>query len=73
MHADTGSLASGMAMDISEGFLHDPKKCGFHFAGKSAQVLGEFELHVDFATLGETFNIPAESRGQTELIEQGRV
>lgn len=60
-------------MDIGERLLHDPKKCGFHLAGKSPQVFAEFELNINFATVSETFDIPAESRRQTEFIEQGRV
>ena len=73
MDLNLRAFAARMAVDVGERFLHDTEECSLHVCREAAEVGREFQLNVDLAALGKTLDVPAQSRGQSQLIEQGRV
>src|SRR5215468_2456245 len=68
--ANSGCGTARVPMNIGETLLHGSEKSGLQFAGKSSEVLGDFQFDCDLATLRETIDVPAQRRNQTGFVEQ---
>src|ERR1700730_788414 len=72
-NGDAGRTAAGVAMDIGKTLLHDSENRSFEFSGEASNGGVKTKVNLDFAALGESFDIPAHCGEQAGLVEQRRV
>src|SRR5208283_937200 len=73
LHADSRPFGFRMTMNVGEAFLQNPEHGGLDFIRETGNGFRNVQRNVDAAALREPFHIPANRRGQTGFIEQGRM
>src|SRR5258708_34135382 len=71
--ADLSRRTSGMAMDIRQGLLHQPKNGRLQIARQPIEIVRELQLHRDLAAFGKSLDVHPESGSKPRFIEQRRV
>src|SRR5580704_7818298 len=61
----------GVAGDVGERLLHDAEQVRFGFVRQTTRELG-LVIDLDTSALAKSVGEPAESRVQTEIVEDGR-
>ncbi len=64
---------SRMAVNIGEALLHRSEDRRFHVLREPPEVFGDIQINPYFAALGESFDVPANRRGQPGFVQQGRM
>jgi hypothetical protein len=73
LKSDACDCAPGVALDVGECFLNDPKHGSLQFAGETSEFFRRGESHSDSAALLEAPRKPSKARKKPCLINQGWV
>jgi hypothetical protein len=68
-----GDRTAGMAMNVAEAFLHDPKQGALCLLQQSSDVWTGLQRHLDPAPLRESGGVFLHCAGQAHLVEHGRM
>src|SRR5579863_7920058 len=59
-----------MTMNIRETLLHGPEDRRFRLPTQPPKIFGDLQIHFNLAALGESLDIPEESRSKSRFIQQ---
>ena len=69
-NANPGRGAFRMTMNIRETLLYGPENRRFRLAIEPLKIRGNLQIHLNLATLSESFYVPAQSRSKSRFIQQ---
>jgi hypothetical protein len=70
---DGRASTARVAMHVGQALLHDPEQGGFDVQSRASEVSSDLEIDANPAPLRKPLHVPTQGRGETDLIEQGRM
>src|SRR5450755_4866070 len=70
LNSNQRGLASGVAMNVGQAFLHQAEYDDFHFGWESSEIIGNLQINLKTAALRKTLHVPVQRGRNTGFIQQ---